>query len=109
LSDVTVWNGGPSQEPQGGEVSRITVSTRELAERELVELVVADNGPGIPPQDCERIFEPYFSTRKRGTGLGLAIVSHIVLEHEGRIRVQENTPRGARCIVELPSAKSVDG
>jgi nitrogen fixation/metabolism regulation signal transduction histidine kinase len=84
---------------------RITVSTREVAERETVELVVADTGPGIPPEDRERIFDPYFSTRKRGTGLGLAIISRIVAEHQGRIRVQENHPRGARFTIELPIAK----
>jgi PAS domain S-box-containing protein len=81
---------------------RITVSTRELADRGLVELIVADTGPGIPAEDRERIFDPYFSTRKRGTGLGLAIVNRIVAEHQGRIRVQENLPRGAKIIVELP-------
>jgi PAS domain S-box-containing protein len=83
----------------------ITVITREVPERESLELVVADTGPGIPPEDRERIFDPYFSTRKRGTGLGLAIVSRIVAEHQGRIRVQENSPRGARFIVELPIAE----
>jgi signal transduction histidine kinase len=83
---------------------RISVITREVPERESVELIVADTGPGIPPEDRERIFDPYFSTRKRGTGLGLAIVSRIVAEHEGRIRVQENSPRGARFIIELPAA-----
>ena len=82
---------------------RITVITREVPERETLELIVADTGPGIPPEDRERIFEPYFSTRKRGTGLGLAIVSRIVAEHQGRIRVQENSPRGARFIIELPT------
>jgi PAS domain S-box-containing protein len=84
---------------------RITVITREVPERESLELIVADTGPGIPPEDRERIFDPYFSTRKRGTGLGLAIVSRIVAEHQGRIRVQENLPRGARFVVELPTAK----
>lgn len=83
---------------------RLTVSTRQVAARDSVELIVADTGPGIPPTDRERIFDPYFSTRKRGTGLGLAIVSRIVAEHQGRIRAQENFPRGARFIVELPVA-----
>ncbi len=85
---------------------RITVSTRAVAERETVELVVADTGPGIPPEDRERIFDPYFSTRKRGTGLGLAIISRIVAEHQGRIRVQENKPRGVKFVVELPCTKT---
>jgi PAS domain S-box-containing protein len=84
---------------------RITVITREVPERESLELIVADTGPGIPSEDRERIFDPYFSTRKRGTGLGLAIVSRIVAEHQGRIRAQENLPRGARFIIELPMAK----
>jgi PAS domain S-box-containing protein len=84
---------------------RITVITREVPERESLELIVADTGPGIPPEDRERIFDPYFSTRKRGTGLGLAIVSRIVAEHQGRIRVQENSPRGARFIIEIPIVK----
>lgn len=87
----------------GGD-QRITVSTRDIADRDAIELIIADTGPGIPPADRERIFDPYFSTRKRGTGLGLAIVSRIIAEHQGRIRVQENKPRGARFIVELPVA-----
>jgi two-component system, NtrC family, nitrogen regulation sensor histidine kinase NtrY len=90
-------------ESQG--VRRLEVVTREVAEQDAVEIVVADTGPGIAPGDRERIFAPYFSTRKRGTGLGLAIVSHIVAEHNGRISVEENQPRGARFVIELPSAK----
>ena len=80
----------------------ISVSTREIPQRDVVELTISDTGLGIAKEDRERIFGPYFSTRKRGTGLGLAIVSRIVAEHQGRIRVQENFPRGARFIIELP-------
>lgn len=87
---------------------RLLIETREIAERETVEVIVADTGPGISHADRERIFEPYFSTRKRGTGLGLAIVSHIVAEHNGRIRVQDNLPHGARFTIELPSAKATE-
>ena len=81
---------------------RLIVTTRHVPQRESVELVVADTGPGIPIDHRERIFDPYFSTRKRGTGLGLAIVSRIVAEHHGRIRVTENHPQGAVMTVELP-------
>lgn len=86
---------------------RIIVSTREIPDRDTIELTIADTGPGISAIDRERIFDPYFSTRKRGTGLGLAIVSRIVAEHQGRIRVQENKPRGVRFIVELPGSKDL--
>jgi nitrogen fixation/metabolism regulation signal transduction histidine kinase len=81
---------------------KITVETRENAARETVELIVSDTGPGIPATDRERVFDPYFSTSKRGTGLGLAIVSHTIIEHQGRIRVNENLPQGARFTIELP-------
>lgn len=81
---------------------RLTVLTRHVPERESIELVVADTGPGIPIDHRERIFDPYFSTRKRGTGLGLAIVNRIVAEHHGRIRVADNHPQGAVMTVELP-------
>ncbi len=83
----------------------LTLGTREVFEQDAVEITIADTGPGIAPADRERIFSPYFSTRKRGTGLGLAIVSHIVAEHSGRIRVEDNLPHGARFVIELPSAK----
>ena len=71
---------------------------------ETVELVIADTGCGIKTEDKEKMFLPYFSTKKRGTGLGLAIVSHIVSEHQANISVEDNTPMGARFIIELPAA-----
>ncbi|HXK02200.1 MAG TPA: ATP-binding protein [Verrucomicrobiae bacterium] len=70
---------------------------------ETVELVVADSGCGVSPDEKEKLFLPYFSTKNRGTGLGLAIVSHIVSEHRGHIRVEDNQPVGARFTVELPA------
>jgi len=70
---------------------------------DTVELLVADSGPGVSPEDKEKLFLPYFSTKNRGTGLGLAIVSHIVAEHNGQIRVEDNRPTGARFTVEIPA------
>ncbi len=67
-----------------------------------LELVIADSGPGISPQDKEKLFLPYFSTKGRGTGLGLAIVNHILNDHNAQIRVEDNQPQGARFIVEIP-------
>ncbi len=70
---------------------------------ETVDLIVADSGVGISPEDKEKLFLPYFSTKNRGTGLGLAIVSHIVAEHNAQIRVEDNQPAGARFTVEIPA------
>ena len=67
-------------------------------------MVVADSGCGVSPEDKEKLFLPYFSTKNRGTGLGLAIVNHIVAEHNGHIRVEDNKPTGARFTVEIPVA-----
>ena len=66
-------------------------------------LIVADDGPGIAAEDRDQLFVPHFSTKKRGSGLGLAIVSRIVQEHLGTIRAEDNEPRGARFVVELPA------
>ena len=69
-----------------------------------VELIIADTGHGVSQELKEKLFLPYFSTKRRGTGLGLTIVSRIVEDHHGSIRVEENSPVGARFIVELPLA-----
>jgi len=82
-------------------VKRLTVATRP-AGPDAVELEVTDTGCGISMEDKEKLFLPYFSTKERGTGLGLAIVSQIVSEHGGNVRVEDNSPCGARFIVELP-------
>ncbi len=84
-------------------VKRLLVSTEASASRDTVELSVTDSGPGVSAEDREKLFLPYFSTKERGTGLGLAIVSHIVNEHHGRVRVEENVPTGARFVVEFAS------
>jgi PAS domain S-box-containing protein len=81
-------------------VKRLYVGTH-LASPEVVELIVADTGHGVSPEDREKLFLPYFSTKNRGTGLGLAIVNHIVVEHKAQIRVEDNVPSGARFVVEM--------
>ncbi|MCS6952916.1 MAG: ATP-binding protein [Bryobacteraceae bacterium] len=83
-------------------VKRLYVATHAPTP-ETVELIVADTGCGISPETREKLFLPYFSTKGRGTGLGLAIVSHIVAEHNGHIRVEDNRPVGARFVIELPA------
>ncbi len=68
----------------------------------LVRLEVADDGTGITDTDKIRLFEPNFSTKKAGMGLGLTIVNSIVTDHNGMIRVQDNLPKGAKFVIELP-------
>jgi PAS domain S-box-containing protein len=86
---------------QDSPVRQLYVATRS-GPAESLELIVADTGCGISPEDKDKLFLPYFSTKGRGTGLGLAIVHHILLEHEASIRVEDNDPTGARFIVEIP-------
>jgi two-component system nitrogen regulation sensor histidine kinase NtrY len=80
----------------------IEVSTAHDAAHSLVNVIVADDGPGIPPGERDKLFLPYYSTKKRGSGLGLAIVRRIVAEHGGSIEVAENLPHGTRFTIELP-------
>jgi len=81
----------------------IVIRTRYLKGKEVVTLEVVDTGPGIPQADKERLFLPYYSTKRGGTGLGLAIVQRIVAEHAGQIRIEDNVPKGTRVIIELPA------
>ena len=88
-------------------VRDIQISTALVASRDAVEITVADTGHGVTQELKERLFLPYFSTKKRGTGLGLAIVSRIIEDHRGSIRVEENKPVGTRFVVELPLSAEV--
>ena len=80
----------------------IVVETQLDAANSLVRVMVGDNGPGIPVADREKLFLPYYSTKRRGSGLGLAIVRRIIAEHGGTIEVGANTPSGTRFTIELP-------
>jgi two-component system nitrogen regulation sensor histidine kinase NtrY len=80
----------------------IDIETRYERHDNLVRILVADNGPGIPLAERDKLFLPYYSTKKRGSGLGLAIVRRIVAEHGGSIDVTDNEPRGTRFAIELP-------
>jgi len=95
---------------EGSVVRDLVISTTLLGHRDTVELSVADTGHGVTPELKEKLFLPYFSTKERGTGLGLAIVSRIIEDHHGTIRVEENSPMGARFVIELPlSAETENG
>jgi two-component system nitrogen regulation sensor histidine kinase NtrY len=80
----------------------ITIETQHDPGTSLVRLIVGDDGPGIPAAEREKLFMPYYSTKRRGSGLGLAIVRRIVAEHGGTIDVGDNQPRGTTFTIELP-------
>lgn len=81
---------------------QVVVETHHEPGALAVRVIIADNGPGIPPEERDRLFMPYYSTKKRGSGLGLAIVRRIVAEHGGTIEVGDNQPTGTRFTIELP-------
>jgi two-component system nitrogen regulation sensor histidine kinase NtrY len=86
----------------GEPVQELTLRCELVRDQTMVRLTIADSGRGIASEERERLFTPYFSTRKNGTGLGLAISSRIVADHAGYIAVEPNTPRGTRFVIELP-------
>lgn len=83
--------------PQGGQ---LTMRTRIEDGKVLIE--VADTGAGMTPEECGRIFTPYYTSKKNGTGLGLAIVQSVVSDHGGRVRVQSKAGEGTTFVIELP-------
>ena len=84
-------------------IKKLIISSQFFPTREMIQLVIQDTGQGIAVNDREKLFLPYFSTRKRGTGLGLAIASRIIEDHKGYIHVEEHNPKGTSFIIELPS------
>ena len=87
----------------------LCIETRLSENLGMAELVIADTGHGLTGEMRERLFLPYFSTKQRGTGLGLAIAAKIVQQHHGAIRAENNSPAGARFILELPLADNGHG
>ncbi len=89
-----------------GGAGQVEVEVVHRPEAGRVEIAVSDTGPGINPDDRDKLFLPHFSTKSGGMGLGLPIVHEIVTEHGGAIRVEDHEPRGSRFVVELPLARS---
>jgi nitrogen fixation/metabolism regulation signal transduction histidine kinase len=87
--------------PDGG---TLTLSAKPLGNQ--VEIRVADTGQGLTPEECERLFTPYYTTKQHGTGLGLAIVQSVVADHKGKIAVESRTGEGATFVITLPRANA---
>jgi signal transduction histidine kinase len=83
--------------PQGGV---LTLQTRQEGDR--IFLSVSDTGTGLTPEECERLFTPYYTSKTHGTGLGLAIVQSVVSDHHGRISVTSKPGGGTTFLIELP-------
>lgn len=81
-----------------------TVTVDTLPAGDDFEIRISDTGPGIPPDDRVRVFEPLFSTRASGIGLGLAVTREIVMQHGGSIGVEDNPGGGACFVIRLPVA-----
>ncbi len=87
------------------EKGEIVVQTFYDAQRKRLTIKISDIGPGIPDDQKERLFIPYFSTKGGGRGLGLAIVHKIVSEHGGTLKLENNIPQGTVFIIELPASQ----
>ena len=87
--------------PEGG-----VVTVRAAADANRATITVSDQGPGIDPRDQDKLFSPFFTTKKQGTGLGLAVAQHIITRHNGEILVEPNRPKGTTFSVVLPVKRS---
>lgn len=87
--------------PGGG-----TLTIRAEPAGSNIEIRVSDTGEGLTPEECERLFTPYYTTKQHGTGLGLAIVQSVVADHAGAIAVESGAGRGATFIITLPKAEA---
>jgi two-component system, NtrC family, nitrogen regulation sensor histidine kinase NtrY len=85
--------------PDGG---MVTISAKPAGK--AIELRIGDTGQGLTPEECDRLFTPYYTTKQHGTGLGLAIVQSVVADHAGTIAVESNAGSGATFIISLPMA-----
>jgi two-component system nitrogen regulation sensor histidine kinase NtrY len=99
---VEALGGAAGSRRAGLGAPEIVVETQHDPGNGVARIVVSDNGPGIPAADREKLFMPYYSTKRRGSGLGLAIVRRIIAEHGGSIEVADNEPHGTRFTIELP-------
>ena len=82
------------------------IKAREEKVKNEISVTIKDSGPGIPKENISRIFQPYYTTKKKGAGLGLAIAYRIVSDHRGKIEVQSQEGKGTTFVVRLPLTKN---
>lgn len=104
---VNLISNGIEAMPEGGTLS-ISLTPVASAQGSMVEMRIADTGPGIPPEVQDRIFNPFFTTKKGGTGLGLAITRRILTAHNGGIKVESFPDAGTVFNIRLPAANQSD-
>lgn len=92
------------QDGAAEKILRVSIAPEEFHGQPGVGVIVEDTGPGVPAELREQIFNPFFTSKKDGVGLGLSIVAKIVDDHRGAIRLEDNTPHGARFHVFFPQA-----
>jgi hypothetical protein len=90
------------QAMKNGGTLLINTEQRQIGDQQVVLVMIGDSGPGIPPDDLERIFTPFFTTKTQGTGLGLAICRQLVEYQGGKIKVVSRLGEGTRVTIELP-------
>jgi signal transduction histidine kinase len=88
--------------PKGSSLTIATSTIKLNDAKQVARVSIADQGTGMDQATRERIFEPFFSTKKRGTGLGLAIVKQIIEQHDGEINVESEAEQGTKFIIDLP-------
>jgi signal transduction histidine kinase len=104
-----VLNGVQAIEREG----KITIAAKTIAagmppQTDLVEISVSDTGAGIPPESLERIFRPFYTTKRGGTGLGLSLCRRIIRQHGGALTVESKLGKGSRFIIRLPMRQAVE-
>jgi two-component system, NtrC family, nitrogen regulation sensor histidine kinase NtrY len=87
--------------PQGG-----TLTLRTRQDRDFSYVEISDTGMGLTPEECERLFTPYYTSKPHGTGLGLAIVQSVISDHGGTISVRSESGQGTTFVIELPRKTS---
>lgn len=104
-----IWNMISNAVQAMREGGKLKIETSEVFNdtKEYLEIRISDNGCGIEEKNQDKVFEPFYTTKKNGTGLGLAIVNRIVESHMGKIRIKSKPGKGTDCIVLLPRQEEV--